>query len=65
MEIEVRAPIRESLPRPAIETPFTVLEPKVAPALKDTIDALKVSTVAAPAASAGSEGYLRFLLCFH
>ncbi|EDW58594.1 cysteine and histidine-rich domain-containing protein morgana [Drosophila virilis] len=55
MEIEVRAPIRESLPRPAIETPFTVLEPKVAPALKDTIDALKVSTVAAPAATAGSE----------
>lgn len=54
-EIEVRAPIKESLPRPPIETPFTVLQPIVAPALKETIDALKISTVAASESSAGTE----------
>lgn len=46
IEIKVRAPIRESLPRPAIETPLTTLQPTVAPALKEAIDSLKVSTVA-------------------
>ncbi|KAH8358807.1 hypothetical protein KR093_002548 [Drosophila rubida] len=44
--IEVRAPIKESLPRPAIETQFTVVQPTVAPALKETVDALKVTAVA-------------------
>lgn len=54
-EIVVRAPIKESLPRPAIETPLTVLQPTVAPALKEAIDALKISAVAAPTSSAASE----------
>lgn len=56
VEVEVRAPIKESLPRPPIDTPFTVLKPTVAPALKDTIDKLKVSGVAAPVAAADSDG---------
>ncbi|XP_023167500.1 cysteine and histidine-rich domain-containing protein [Drosophila hydei] len=56
VEVKVRAPIKESLPRPAIETPFTVLQPTVASALKDTIDALKVGNAAAPVATTGSDG---------
>ncbi|KAH8416677.1 hypothetical protein KR222_006363 [Zaprionus bogoriensis] len=54
VEVEVRAPIRESLPRPAIETPLTALQATVAPALKEAIDALKISTVA-PAATTATE----------
>ncbi|ALC45832.1 CHORD [Drosophila busckii] len=49
-EVKVRAPIREALPRPSIETPLTVLKATVAPALKETIDALKINTEAVPAA---------------
>jgi len=56
VKVEVRAPIRESLPRPAIETPLTALEPSVAPALKETIDGLKISPVAAPTEVATGEG---------
>jgi len=56
VEIEVRAPIRESLPRPAIETPLTVLQPTVAPALKETIDSMKISPVAAPTKAVTDEG---------
>lgn len=56
VEVEVRAPMRESLPRPAIETPLTALQPTVAPALKETIDALKISPVAAPTEAATGEG---------
>ncbi|KAH8243323.1 hypothetical protein KR032_006566 [Drosophila birchii] len=46
--IEVRAPIKEALPRPPIETPLTVLQPTVAPALKTAVFATK------PAADATS-----------
>ncbi|SPP82692.1 cysteine and histidine-rich domain-containing protein [Drosophila guanche] len=49
--IEVRAPIREAMSRPPIETPFTVLQPTVAAALKETIDNLKVDSAPAAAAS--------------
>ncbi|EDV92734.1 cysteine and histidine-rich domain-containing protein [Drosophila grimshawi] len=55
VEVEVRAPIKQALPRPAIETPFTVLQPTVAPALKESIDALKSRPTAAPAATEASE----------
>lgn len=51
-EIKVRAPIKESLPRPPIVTPFTVLQPTVAPALKETIDALKITIAASPSSAA-------------
>uniref|UniRef100_A0A0C9RBB5 CHORD protein n=1 Tax=Fopius arisanus TaxID=64838 RepID=A0A0C9RBB5_9HYME len=43
--VEVRAPIRESMQRPPIESPMTTIKPTVAQALKDTIDTLKVKTV--------------------
>ncbi|KAM8707088.1 hypothetical protein ACLKA7_011227 [Drosophila subpalustris] len=56
VEIEVRAPIKESLPRPAIETPLTALQPTVAPGLKETIDSLKISNVAAPIEAATDDG---------
>ncbi|XP_016952691.1 cysteine and histidine-rich domain-containing protein morgana [Drosophila biarmipes] len=39
--IEVRAPIKEALPRPPIESPLTVLQPTVAPALKAIVFATK------------------------
>jgi len=39
--VEVRAPIREALPRPPIATPLTVLQPTVAPALKEIVFATK------------------------
>ncbi|KAH8313569.1 hypothetical protein KR067_008292 [Drosophila pandora] len=53
--IEVRAPIKESLPRPPIETPLTVIQPTVAPALKDTIDSLKITAPAASTAEKSSD----------
>ncbi|KAH8404649.1 hypothetical protein KR215_005849 [Drosophila sulfurigaster] len=56
--IEVRAPIKESLPRPAIETQFTVVQPTVAPALKETIDALKLADVVTPTKTATDDGVI-------
>ncbi|XP_068155635.1 cysteine and histidine-rich domain-containing protein morgana [Drosophila tropicalis] len=41
--IEVRAPIREGLPRPPIDTILTVLQPTVPAAVKETIDSLKIN----------------------
>ncbi|KAH8306365.1 hypothetical protein KR018_009162 [Drosophila ironensis] len=51
--IEVRAPIQDALPRPPIDSPMSVVQPTVAQALKDAIDALKTST--GPAPSTGKE----------
>lgn len=48
--IEVRAPIREALPRPPIDSPLTVIQPTVAPALKDMVFAVKT-----PAAQKSSD----------
>ncbi|XP_017036380.1 cysteine and histidine-rich domain-containing protein morgana [Drosophila kikkawai] len=47
--IEVRAPIKEALPRPPIETPLTVLQSTVAPALKALVFTTKSPADARPA----------------